>query len=139
MATLYNVTCDAVRAPAVLHSITRIAVNMPVDLKQDVQKAVVVGHHEFTEKGVPLFKLVTNTVNYGYVMAKPAANSTAPKDSSKGENGLGSVPWLKLNAVEGDYKEVYRLFTAGGVAPKTCQGMASTFVVQYAAEYWFWK
>lgn len=73
------------------------------------------------------------------MLAKSAANSTAPEASPKGENGLGSVAWLKLNGVDGDYKEIYRLQTAGGVAPKTCDGMPAFFVVQYAAEYWFWK
>ena len=86
-----------------------------------------------------MFKLVTDKVNYGSVQAKSVANSTAPTSSAKGTNGLGSVPWLKLSAVEGDYKEIYRLTTAGGVAPKTCDGQPSFFVVDYAAEYWFWK
>lgn len=127
------------RAPSVLASIPAIALTQSIDLNQDVQKYTVSGHHEFTAAGVPLFMLNVGASNYGYVMAKSAANSTAPADAVKGENGLGSVPWLKLNAVEGDYKEIYRLQTAGGVAPKTCDGQASKFYVQYAAEYWFWK
>ncbi|KAF2437951.1 hypothetical protein P171DRAFT_437558 [Karstenula rhodostoma CBS 690.94] len=138
-ATLYNVTCYSVRAPSVLSSIPAIALNQAIDLNQDVQKYTVSGHHEFTSAGVPLFLLKTDKNNYGYVQAKSAANSTAPTGAVKGENGLGSVPWLKLVAVEGDYKEIYRLQTAGGVAPKTCDGQAAKFYVQYAAEYWFWK
>jgi hypothetical protein len=97
------------------------------------------GHHEFTEKKVPLFKLQTDDVNYGYVQALPdVIKSAAPKDASLGSNGLGSVPWLKLNAVEGDYKEVYRVHTAGGVAPKTCEGIEGSFTVEYSAQYWFY-
>jgi hypothetical protein len=138
-ATLYNVTCYAVRAPSVLASIPAIALTQAIDLKQEVQKYTVSGHHEFTAAGVPLFLLATGTTNYGYVQAKSVANSTAPADSAKGTNGLGSVPWLKLKAVEGNYQEIYRLGTAGGVAPKTCEGQPSFFVVEYAAEYWFWK
>lgn len=138
-ATLYNVTCYSVRAPAVLASIPAIALNQAVDLNQDVQKYTVSGHHEFTAAGVPLFKLVTDKANYGYVQAKSVANTTAPADSDKGTNGLGSVAWLKLAAVEGDYKEIYRLSTAGGVAPKTCENQPAKFDVDYAAEYWFWK
>jgi hypothetical protein len=133
------VTCYSVRAPSVFASLTSIALTQAVDLTQDVQKYTVSGHHEFTAAGVPLFLLKTDKTNYGYVQAKSAANSTAPANSVKGENGLGSVPWLKLAAVEGDYKEIYRLQTAGGVAPKTCEGQPAFFVVQYAAEYWFWK
>ncbi|KAJ4360522.1 uncharacterized protein N0V89_001087 [Didymosphaeria variabile] len=138
-ATLYNVTCYSVRSPSVLASIPSIALTQSIDLNQDVQKYTVSGHHEFTAAGVPLFLLKADKSNYGYVQAKSAANSTAPAESVKGENGLGSVPWLKLTGVEGDYKEIYRLQTAGGVAPKTCEGQASFFIVQYAAEYWFWK
>ncbi|KAF1980006.1 hypothetical protein BU23DRAFT_521859 [Bimuria novae-zelandiae CBS 107.79] len=138
-ATLYNVTCYSVRAPSVLSSIPVIALGQRIDLNNDVQKYTVSGHHEFTAAGVPLFKLVTDKANYGYVQAKSVANTTAPADSAKGTNGLGSVAWLKLSAVEGDYKELYRLGTAGGVAPKTCEGQPAFFVVDYAAEYWFWK
>lgn len=138
-ATLFNATCYTVRSPSVLASIPAISLGHNVDLNDDVQKYLVSGHHEFTAAGVPLFSLVTPKANYGYVQGKSIANSTAPADASRGENGLGSVPWLKLNAVEGDYKEVYRINTAGGVAPKTCEGMADRFYVQYAAEYWFWK
>lgn len=127
------------RAPSVLATIPSIALTQSIDLSQDVQKYTVSGHHEFTAAGVPLFKLVTETTNYGYVQAKSAANSTAPAGAAKGENGLGSVGWLKLVAVEGDYKEVYRLETAGGVAPKTCEGLRERFEIGYAAEYWFWK
>ena len=96
------------------------------------------GHHEFTDKKIPLFKLQTDTVNYGYVQATVDAKSGAPDSASKGLNGLGSVQWLKLKAVEGDYKEVYRVHTAGGMAPKTCDGLASAFNVEYSAEYWFY-
>lgn len=127
------------RAPQVLAAIPAIALTQAIDLNQDVQKYTVSGHHEFTAAGVPMFKLVTEAADYGYVMGKSVANSTAPADSVKGTNGLGSVAWLKLQGVEGDYKEVYRVGTAGGVAPKTCEGQKSFFVVEYAAEYWFWK
>ena len=51
---------------------------------------------------------------------------------------LSSVAWLKLNAVEGDYKDVYRVHTAGGMAPKNCAGQKSRFEVQYSAQYWFY-
>jgi hypothetical protein len=76
----------------------------------------------------------------------PAAklNATpAPPTASKGQGGVGNgaVPWLKLVAVAGatgGLQEVYRLNTAGGAAPATCAGQASSFEIQYAAEYWFY-
>lgn len=138
IATLFNATCQAVRAPAVLADVTALALNYQIPSSQiaDIMQS---GHHEFTEKGVPLFKLVTDKVNFGYVQAKPAANSTAPTTAVKGTNGLGTVAWLKLDAVEGDYKSVFRINTAGGTAPKTCEGLEGDFTVPYSAEYWFYK
>jgi hypothetical protein len=138
MATLYNMTCLAVRAPPVLADMVNIAMMDPPP-RPDVAAVLESGHHEFTETGVPLFKLATDKVNYGYVKAKVVANSTAPGSASRGPNNMGSVLWLKLAGVEGDYKEVYRVETAGGAAPKTCENMKPTFEVQYATQYWFWK
>jgi hypothetical protein len=54
--------------------------------------------------------------------------------------GNGSVPWLYLQYLDGTtngLKAVYRLNTAGGSPPKTCESMPAVFTVQYAAEYWF--
>lgn len=139
VAALFNATCDAARLNVqVLADVTRLSLNYAIPTTPAAEKRLS-GHHEFTEKKIPLFKLQTPAVNYGYVQATlDAVKSAAPKDASKGSNGLGSVPWIKLNAVEGDYKEVYRIHTAGGVAPKTCEGLASGFTVEYSAQYWFY-
>lgn len=41
--------------------------------------------------------------------------------------------------VGGGVKEVYRVNTAGGSAPASCVGkVGTTFVQQYAAEYWLY-
>lgn len=138
-ATLFNVTCDAARLNVqVLSDVTRIALNYAVPTVPEAEKRKS-GIHEFTEKKIPLFNLKTDNANYGYVQATPdTVRSAAPKEASKGVNGFGSVPWLKLNAVEGNYKEVYRVNTAGGMAPKTCDGQASSIKIDYSAEYWFY-
>lgn len=138
LATLFNVTCEAVRAPAIMSNITTMALRYDVPTG-DIASLLESGHHEFNDKGSPFFKLVTNRVNYGAVQAKLYANSTAPAGASTGPNGLGSVPWLLLNGTSGDFKMVYRVNTAGGVAPKTCEGIVGDFTVAYAAEYWFYK
>lgn len=105
----------------------------------DIANVMQSGHHEFNSAGSPFFDLVTDHNNYGAATMKSLANSSAPATASAGPNGLGSVAWLKLTATSGDLKEVYRVNTAGGVAPKTCDGISGVVSVQYAAEYWFYK
>ncbi|KAJ4983272.1 malate dehydrogenase [Stagonosporopsis vannaccii] len=137
VAALFNATCDSVRAPAVLASVTKIALDYAIP-SSELADARLSGHHEFTENGIPFFKLQTARVDFGSVHVNATAKVPAPKDASQGPNGLGSVPWLKLVQLQGDYKEVYRVNTAGGVAPKTCEGVTGVFSVEYAAEYWFY-
>lgn len=137
VASLFNATCDGVRAPAVLASVTRIALGYSVP-NTKLAEGRLSGHHEFTKEGIPFFKLQTDKVNFGAVHVNNAIKMNAPEDASTGSNGLGSVPWLKLTRVDGDYQEVYRINTAGGVAPKTCEGVQGSISVDYAAEYWFY-
>ena len=137
VASLFNATCDGVRAPAVLASVTKIALGYSIP-NTKLAEGRLSGHHEFTEKGVPFFKLQTDKVDFGTVHVAAANKTAAPKNASEGPNGLGSVPWLKLTHVDGDYQEVYRINTAGGVAPKTCEGIQGSISVDYAAEYWFY-
>ncbi|KAF2715614.1 hypothetical protein K504DRAFT_397121 [Pleomassaria siparia CBS 279.74] len=137
IASLFNATCSAVRAPAVLADVTTLAINYAVP-KTDIAQHLLSGHHEFTLAGAPLFILDTDMHNYGSIEAQKNATSAAPATASTGTNGLGSVPWLRLTASEGNFKEVFRINTAGGVAPKTCEGQPATIQVPYAAEYWFW-
>jgi len=137
VATLYNATCAAVAAPQVLNDTPAIALKTPASIGVAVEKestdGPVSGHHYFNAAGSPVFE-----TEYGWVQAKAFANSTAPPTADKGKNGLGSVPWLKLVSTAGTWKEVYRVDTAGGVAPKTCADIAGTFEVEYAAVYWFY-
>jgi hypothetical protein len=137
VASLFNATCDGVRAPAVLASVTKIALGYPIPVTKLAENRLS-GHHEFTEKGVPFFKLQTDKVNFGSGHVADPVKMNAPKDASNGPNGLGSVQWLKLTRVDGDFQEVYRVNTAGGVAPKTCEGVQGSISVDYAAEYWFY-
>lgn len=137
MATLYNATCAAVAAPQVLTDTPAIALTTPtsvgVKVDKDSTDGPVSGHHYFNAAGSPVFE-----TDYGWVQAKALANSSAPANADKGKNGLGSVAWLKLVGTAGTFKEVYRVNTAGGVAPKTCAGIPGTFEVEYAAVYWFY-
>ena len=107
------------------------------------------GNHYFVDATTPVFNLHTQNTNYGIWFAKKVANTTAPTDAAKGPDGSAAVPWLKLEVqsppegadtidCQGGVKEIFRINTAGGSPPKTCEGMPPTFQVEYAAEYWFW-
>jgi hypothetical protein len=137
IASLFNATCTAVRAPTILADVTAMALDYAVPTSEIAQQ-MLSGHHEFTKDGAPLFLLETELHNYGFIQAAKNASSDAPATASKGTNQLGSVTWLKLTGTAGQYKEVYRLNTAGGVAPKTCEGIYGPISVPYAAEYWFY-
>lgn len=115
----------------------------------------IVGHHYFSGNGTPTFDLtqlhptVSAPVSdagydFGIMAGKVAKNSSAPADAPKGENGVGNgaVPWLLLDATygtTGDVVAVYRVNTAGGKAPLTCESSPAVFSVQYATEYWFYS
>ncbi|KAF1833101.1 hypothetical protein BDW02DRAFT_398648 [Decorospora gaudefroyi] len=141
VASLFNATCDAARLNvATLGQVTTLALNYAIPTSGEAEKRLS-GHHEFTAAGVPLFVLQTDAVNYGRVEVALNEKTPAPPTATLGTNGLGSVPWLKLNATaDGDwqYNQVYRVATAGGQAPKTCEGIQGAFTVEYSAQYWFY-
>lgn len=135
---------------------------LPADPTANLEPSNIelVGHHYFTSNGTPTFDLTqVNLVStasvgnsavaktdssLGVAMVKATSNSTAPADAPKGENGVGdgAVTWLLLDSTygtEGDVKGVYRLTTAGGKAPATCESSPAVFSVQYAATYWFYS
>lgn len=106
----------------------------------------------------------------GVVKGRANANSTAPAGSCPGVGwqGSGAVAWLFLDATEQSettdvlfdgvnngqaggardasgqgesWRHVYRVNTAGGMPPETCEGVnpGETISVQYAANYWYYK
>ncbi len=95
------------------------------------------GHHYFIGS-TPTFDATTKRESYGYLQCKKDASSPAPEGAVKGQHGEGhgSVPWLKLTDAGGSniFKEVYRLNTAGGNPPPSCENQPEKFEVQYAAE-----
>lgn len=124
------------------------------------------GHHFFNEK-TPVFELNSNPEgadrHLGIVKGKANANSTAPAGSCPGVGwaGDGAVAWLFLDATpesettdikfdgvnpeaapqQEQWKHVYRVNTAGGMPPKSCDGVepGQVISVQYAANYWYYK
>jgi hypothetical protein len=105
------------------------------------------GHHYFATTTTPVFNLNASddpAQDLGNVVGRKVANSTAPANATKGANGVGdgAVAWLYLSSTNetlGDVRAVYRVNTAGGSPPKTCENSDAVFSVQYAAEYWFYS
>ncbi|KAL9018399.1 MAG: hypothetical protein Q9185_004306 [Variospora sp. 1 TL-2023] len=150
-AIMYNTTCMSCMAPDALSKITAAALKLPTPGKNKLlfpAQAFMSGNHYFSDLTTPTFNLHTEKANYGIQFTKLLTKVPVPESMQQlGQDQAKAVPWLKLsssNAPDGlasdrsPVKEIYRINTAGGSAPKTCDAMPATFEVQYAAEYWFW-
>lgn len=101
----------------------------------------LIGNHYFDASSKPNFDFSRS--DKGRLQAKKGAGVPAPKSASKGvkpyENG--AVDWLYLldngAGVSEELLSVYRVQTAGGKPPQTCNG-GEQVQVPYAAEYWFY-
>jgi len=99
----------------------------------------VLGDHFFTVK-TPTFSFTKANPNpKPLLFAKKDGAVDAPKDACPGTQKEGAVQWLYLTDAGGSVggvNTVYRVHTAGGSAPKTCEGKPAHFEVPYAAQYW---
>lgn len=81
-------------------------------------------------------------VKNDFLSCKKVGSAPAPASAYDGQNGLGAVGWLYLidNGSERTHglSAVYRVETAGGVAPSSCDEPGSFLEVPYSAEYWFY-
>lgn len=134
----------AANFPNILTTITNAAYNLNIpsnikDLLPNLPPAnlEILGHHYFQDS-VPIFNLDTSDQQNGLAFTKVGNKLSAPSDAIKGNDG--AVAWLELSTVQGtvgDYSSVYRVNTAGGGQPKTCENMPSHFEVHYTANYFF--
>lgn len=145
-AKLYNASCFAGPYPDLVEQMSRVALQYVVPENEQKFKPLgleLSGHHFFPDATSPTFDMNTRIDAFGFCIAGKKAASPAPSNAAKGPNGqgYGAVPWLYLEAKAGStgFKTVYRLHTAGGLPPPTCDGMGPTFEVQYAAQYWFYQ
>lgn len=147
-ATLYNASCIASTYPdllALLPGVSLTYTSTSTDTTTAAPPSLSIsGHHYFSNSTTPTFNLDTTTEALGFAPCAKNASVAAPAGAIVGQGGVGNgaVPWLKLltrQGATGNLEEVYRVNTAGGNPPLTCAGMASTFEVQYAAEYWFYE
>ncbi|KAF8453738.1 hypothetical protein BDZ91DRAFT_46916 [Kalaharituber pfeilii] len=148
MATLFDISQLVITNPTVLHNIPAMVMWAGLhDIQNAAQGNVPlglgypqVGTHIFTpDAKTPYFELKFRSNTLKLVGQKlegfPAPSSAYP----------GSVNWLKLGRATDKEKEsigikyVYRLFTAGGKPPATCEGLEKEFTVNYATEYWVYN
>ncbi|KAI1436015.1 hypothetical protein GGR50DRAFT_263162 [Xylaria sp. CBS 124048] len=149
LATLFNASCIASAYPDLLQAFPKLALQFDLPLPATSEdemmgptNLLVSGKHFFTNTTTPFFDLNTSRRHLGEAPCAKLDSSNAPSDAPKGPNGEAAVPWLRLGAesdATGGLKEIYRVETAGGGAPATCQGMPAAFEVQYAAQYWFFR
>ncbi|TGO16521.1 hypothetical protein BTUL_0027g00510 [Botrytis tulipae] len=151
VATLFNASCVAATYPDLLALLPNVALQFDLNLAasstQNLHPAdlMMSGHHFFTNSSTPFFDLNTKNWQLGQGGFAKSDSLAAPTGASVGQNGqgFGAVAWLKLAARDGatgGLSEVYRVNTAGGNPPITCQdNLSSSFDVQYAAEYWFYE
>jgi hypothetical protein len=97
------------------------------------ESAKSIGAHFFVDNSTPDFDII----GLGNTQAKKAEDCNAPQPTA-------DVKWLRLEAkADGStsaVKQIYRLNTVGGMAPKTCEGKAAGDVVavEYQAQYWIY-
>ncbi|KAI9796446.1 MAG: hypothetical protein M1835_003972 [Candelina submexicana] len=142
-AKLYNASCIAATMPDILAKLPNVTMEYAIPNTNDPLWPANIdfsGFHFFPDATTPTFDLDTAKHDYGLILSGKNASTPAPSDAIKGQSGVGfgAVPWLKLNAKIGTastFSEVYRVNTAGGAAPPTCESAAGTsFEIQYAAE-----
>ncbi|RDA94703.1 hypothetical protein CP533_6711 [Ophiocordyceps camponoti-saundersi (nom. inval.)] len=142
VATLFDASCVAVLFPNLLQRIPAMAVLLDVGGDEEGQaggsSSVLEesGKHFFTDRSTAFFDLDTSTRDLGKAPCSKANSAEAPATAGRGRSGEKAVAWLQLRAKGGatdGIKEVYRLATAGGSAPATCEGMPASFEVPYSA------
>ncbi|KAJ2902306.1 putative malate dehydrogenase protein [Zalerion maritima] len=148
VATLFNATCLASTHPEIANILPSVALKFDLSdgdrnsafprISLFPSNLAVSGKHFFNSDGVPFFNLDTPAASYGKASCAKDAAESAPDTAAKGQKGENAVAWLRLNTTDdgttGSIKQVYRLQTAGGSPPASCEGMDSEFSVQYAAQ-----
>lgn len=138
VATLFNASCVAALYSDLLEQIPGMAVhfNLTDEHQLGPSQLPVSGVHYFANATTPFFDLRTQALDIGEAPCAKNNSAPAPANAPTGQLGEAAVPWLKLTTREGatgNLKEVYRLSTAGGSAPATCEGMPAQFQVQYSS------
>ncbi|RYO84607.1 hypothetical protein DL766_009859 [Monosporascus sp. MC13-8B] len=158
LATLFDASCLASAYPDLLHMLPKLALRFDLPLpaattadddeddgvaqRMGPADLAVSGTHYFTDDMTPFFNLDTSRAALGEAGCTKEEATPAPADAPAGQGDEPAVAWLRLSTLDGatgGLREVWRVETAGGSPPESCQGMPAAFEVQYAAEYWFYE
>ena len=153
VAVLFNISCLAALHPDIANVVPRAsmrfnltegqleddALSQPMDAQLAPALSLPVsGIHFFNAQGAPFFNLDTPVGNLGKVAVEMDSAVPPPETAARGQLDEDAIAWLRLNSItegtEGNIKQVYRLHTAGGSPPATCEGMPESFSVEYAAQ-----
>ncbi|KAI0006942.1 hypothetical protein F4779DRAFT_594332 [Xylariaceae sp. FL0662B] len=144
VATLFNASCVASTYPDLLSILPKLALQFNLTAQEDARMGptdlAISGKHFFKNSTTPFFNLDTEQYQIGEAACSKKNQTDAPADAPKGQQGESAVAWLRLTTLDGstgDLQEVYRVQTAGGNAPASCQGQPAAFEVQYSAQYVF--
>jgi hypothetical protein len=144
VATLYDVTPLAFLSSSTSSQIPAIAAQQPLtnSLVPNAPLSIpglgsfpILGFHFFSSNGTPVFDL--NMVGE-VLFSKKLADIKAPANASIGIEGTGAVDWLALTAIGGSVglQEVFRVDTAGGSPPASCEGYVAGDVVSVPYKCW---
>ena len=135
LAQLFNASCVAALYPDLLERIPAMALrfNLSDSDQLGASPLQATGVHFFSAPKTPYFDL---GAGQGEAWCAKDDESAAPDSAAVGQQDDKAVAWLRLTTTEGttgSIREVYRVSTAGGSPPATCEGMPETFEVQYAS------
>ena len=158
-AILYDISCTVATVPSAAHYLSALALKADVFTDYPIRSSMgytTIGIHYFepsTKSAV--FEFDLNNKSYKFI-GRRLENIPAPNQAAE-----GSVDWLKLGRTPGFERQshnvkvgkipvyigmqfkfltsmqkwVYRVLTAGGKAPNTCEGLPKEHTVNYATEY----
>ena len=146
LANLYDTT-DAIvgmaaMAMAPVATVSRVlsTITCEADSHDSAAQLNQIGQHYFDAAGTPTFDLSPENL---LLKAKKIDASNAPGGACVGRDGGAAVPWLMLQD-DGTGRsrglgQVFRVETAGGSAPPTCEGApVGTLTRDYAALYYLY-
>lgn len=134
-----NYTCaTSTSTPAAIGAIAELfdascEVAAPSVAQNNMGQAAAIGNHFFTDLTTPDFDIPS----LGNTKTKKVEEVAAPNPSA-------DIKWLRLQAQPdstSQVKYIYRLNTAGGLAPTSCEGRSEGEVVtvRYQAQYWIYS